>query len=280
MSQIKKIMIAGLLIVFISGSLIIGGCGNSTPNSKALFNSDSGTHPSAWIPDGHAAAAAPDGNACTECHGSDLSGGISGVSCISCHVNGSPFILTGCTSCHETPPSGTVAPNRAGAHTAHNVLPNVTNICDTCHQGAGSGTMKHDNGTVDVAFLSIYNAKSGTAVHNADGTCSKVSCHGGQTTPVWLSGTKIDVNTQCELCHAFGTFEYNSYVSGQHDDHVDIEGIPCISCHDSAKLSQNHFTSLNTTSMEGPASATIGGLVTDYTGGTCTTLCHVPRSWF
>jgi predicted CxxxxCH...CXXCH cytochrome family protein len=156
-------------------------------------------------------------------------------------------------------------------------------VCDTCHSGAGSGTAKHNNDVVDLAFLSVYNAKSGTALRNSDGTCSKVSCHGGQTTPSWLSGTIIDVNTQCSTCHAFGTAEYNSFSSGWHDTHVSAPlTITCVACHGVTKLAQNHFTSLNTTSMEGPASATIGGVVSSYTGtiGTCTTGCHVSRQWF
>ena len=203
MSQIKKSIMP--VLIFIAGILLMAGC--SDPNAKAPFSSDSG-HPAGWFPSGHAAAAKADPGACTECHGSDLSGGTSGVACSSCHVNGSPYTNTDCTSCHGKPPTGTVAPNSAGAHntvTGHfNAGVTLPDGCSTCHDGAGSGTTKHDNGTVDVAFLTIYSAKSGTAVHNADGTCSSVSCHGGQTTPVWLTGT-IDVSTQCTSCHSFGT---------------------------------------------------------------------------
>jgi predicted CxxxxCH...CXXCH cytochrome family protein len=264
-------MIVMLLLV----GLFLFGCGSESENKDNPRNPDSDTHVAGWFPSGHAAKADP--VLCAECHGDDLRGGISGISCYYCHTNGSPFVLTQCTSCHTIPPSGTVAPNRAGAHATHLALLNPANVCDTCHKGAGSGTPKHDNGIADGSILSVYSAKSGTAVNNADGTCSKVSCHGGQKTPDWL--TTIDVSTQCELCHAYGSLEYNSYVSGQHDFHVNIEDIPCISCHDSVKLSLNHFTSLNTTTMEGSASATIGKLVTNYASGTCTTVCHVPRSW-
>jgi predicted CxxxxCH...CXXCH cytochrome family protein len=279
MSQIIKIWISGFLIV--SGFLMVGGCGSSTPNDLAPFDSDSGTHASDWVYAKHASAGNENSDSCMECHGSDLAGGISGVPCSQCHLNGSPYTLTGCTSCHGNPPSGSAAPNRAGAHSAHNGLPNVTGVCSTCHQGAGSGTPSHDNGTVDVALLSAYNSKNGTIAHNADGTCSNVSCHGGQTTPVWLTGT-INVVTQCTMCHSYGTTQYNSFSSGWHNTHVNTQAIACSACHDATKLAQNHFTSLNTTTMEGPAAATIGGLVSSYTGtiGTCTTTCHVSRQWF
>jgi len=279
MSQIKKIM---PVLIFVVGLLALTGCGDS--NSQSAFNSDSG-HPSNWVYAGHADAAKADASSCTECHGSDFSGGISGVACSTCHINGSPFVSTGCTSCHGNPPYSNIAPNRIGAHAPHNALAGVTNVCSTCHNGAGSGTANHDNGVTDVAILSAYNAKSGTAVHNADGTCSKVSCHGGQTTPVWSSGT-LDVNTQCASCHAYGTGEYNSFVSGRHDFHVNSLGYGCAACHEPAQLVSSHFVSLNTSTMEGPASATIRNDFVHYDSiaQTCTSACHSstppdPRPW-
>jgi predicted CxxxxCH...CXXCH cytochrome family protein len=278
MSPITKPLIVGAMLLFCT--VLIAGCGSSA-NSQAPFDVDTQQHPAGWLPAGHAQAAQADPTACTECHGSDLSGGISRVSCTPCHLNGSPFVLTNCTSCHGNPPAGTVAPSRAGAHAAHNSLPNVTNVCNTCHSGAGSGTLSHDNGTVDLMFLGAYNAKSGSAAYDAaSSTCSKVSCHGGQTTPGWLSGATIDVNTQCTSCHAFGTAEYNSFVSGEHDFHVNTEHFPCEYCHDAAKLATGHFAALNTSAMEGPASATISGSrIVNYSNGSCTPLCHNTRTW-
>ena len=333
MSSVNKNMITGLLIV---GLLVLAGCG-SEKNDKAVFDGDQ--HPAGWLPAGHMAAAKADETVCAECHGSDYSGGASGVSCTlchlggvnsvhpvswgtgsqiipnhgpyatlngtgrcsnanchgtnlggvtssgpacaSCHKSGSPS--AGCTSCHNTPPAGTVAPNRTGAHntTTGHFAPQITlpDGCNTCHNGAGTGTVLHDNGVTDVQFLSAYNAKSGPAVHNADGTCSNVSCHGGQTTPVWLTGT-IDVSTQCTSCHSFGTTQYNSFVSGQHYFHVVLTNIDCKACHDVSKLTQSHFKSLNTSTMEGPASATIQDFVGyDPATATCSLGCHSPRVW-
>jgi len=278
MSQIMKITVPAMLLGMVL--FLVAGCGDS--NSKSPFDADSG-HPSNWVYAGHADAAKTNAEGCTECHGSDLSGGISKVACSSCHTNGSPYELKGCTSCHGNPPSGIVAPNRAGAHntsTGH-FAANITlpDSCNTCHSGAGSGTAKHDSGNVDVAFLNAYNAKSGAAIYNADGTCSKVSCHGGQTTPNWLTGS-LDVFSQCKSCHAYGTSEYNSFVSGQHDFHVNVAGYGCVACHDSAKLTVSHFVTLNTSSMEGPASATIRTDFVHYdsVAHTCTADCHTPPS--
>ncbi len=284
MSPINKMML-GVLIL--AGMMVLSGCGSSTPNSQAGFSATSGKHEAGWLPAGHAQAAKADPAACTECHGSDLAGGLSGVSCMPCHLNGSPFVLTNCTSCHGNPPSGTVAPNRAGAHntsTGHfTAQVKFPDGCNTCHNGAGSGTLNHDNGIVDVMLLSTYNAKSGTATYDAaSGTCSEVSCHGGQTTPAWLTGT-IDVNTQCTSCHAYGTAEYNSFVSGGpngHDFHVNTEHFLCEYCHNTTTLATGHFSALNTSVMEGPASATISGSrIVSYSNLSCTPVCHDTREW-
>ena len=218
------------------------------------------------------------------CHGSSLTGvSGSGPACVTatCHQNGSPLIFTGCTSCHGNPPSGTVYPDVKGAHAPHNALSSGGTLCNTCHSGAGTNTQNHFNGVVNVLLLSTYNAKSGSAVRNIDGTCSLVSCHGGQQTPVWLTGT-IDVNTQCTACHVFGTAlatpEFNSFYSGRHVTHVNAYHFPCTRCHDTTKLAVGHFTTLNTTTMEGPASASLNSNL-NYTGGTCTPICHTTRSW-
>ena len=254
--------------------LAAAGCG--TPNDLAVFDADTQKHIADWVVPKHAPAAQADIASCVECHGEDLTGGTSGVSCDTCHINGLSS-LTGCTSCHGKPPLGITYPNRRGAHTTHNSAPSIKNECGICHSGAGIGNKAHANGAVDVAFLSSYSSNSGAAGLNTDGTCSNVSCHGGKMTPVWATGT-IDVSTQCAACHAYGTGEYNSYHSGRHDKHVNELHLPCTNCHDTTKLAVSHFTSLNTPTIEGPASATLKSSVS-YTGGSCAPLCHGTENW-
>jgi predicted CxxxxCH...CXXCH cytochrome family protein len=255
--------------------MAFAGCG--MPNDQASFDPDTGKHPSDWVYAKHAVASKENTSACMECHGSDLAGGVTGQSCGRCHLKGSPLTVTGCTSCHGNPPTGTVAPNRSLSHPAHNALPNNAKECSNCHSGAGTGTVNHYNAAVEVVFLSAYNAKSGAAVRNADGTCSKVSCHGGQTTPLWTYGI-IDVNTQCTACHAYGTAEYNGFSSGRHSSHVFTHGFTCTDCHDTAKLVVSHFTGLDTSAMEGPASATLHDSL-HYNGVSCMLTCHGTRIW-
>jgi hypothetical protein len=57
-------------------------------------------------------------------------------------------------------------------------------------------------------------------------------------------------------------------------------------CHNTAALAPIHFNRLNSTAMEGPASATIGGGTTNIpTGGyntttrSCTPTCHGTETW-
>ena len=278
----RKYFIRLLYVTLPTLFLLIAAC--SSPNSKSNFNPDTGQHVSNWYPSGHKAAALVETASCAECHGSDYKGGISGVSCRRCHINKTPGSFS-CSECHGYPPT-------TDNHTSH-VFQNVS--CIDCHVDT-VGTSRHNNGIVDIAISSAYNANSGPATYAASGnTCSNVRCHGGPRTQTsgqagqnppqstvsqtlsWLTGT-IDVNTQCTACHIFGTAEYNSYSSGRHYLHVFAQGRICTDCHDTVKLAVNHFTTLNTAVMEGPASATILNSV-NYNGTTCSPSCHENQTW-
>ena len=137
------------------------------------------------------------------CHGTNLQGvADSGPSCISFHsLPYGPATVT-CGACHRIPPAGNQAPNIAGSHTIHTAFTGTTQAsCDACHSGASACVGDHSNGTVSVSVLATYNAKGATALYKAAGyTCSNISCHGGQTTPNWRTGS-IDVNSQCLVPH-------------------------------------------------------------------------------
>lgn len=220
--------------------------------------------------------------ACALCHGATLGGG-TGPACSTCHTIGSPLTIGNCGSCHGNPPPPPAEANFT--HREHDTLaPNLTGKCDTCHTGAGSGTVLHFNGVINVIPSPTFYAKSGTASFDAtSGTCTNISCHGGITTPPWKTGL-INVSTDCTSCHTFGTTQYNSYFSGQHQKHIVEVGLACTVCHDTVKLAVNHFTTLDTHAMEGPASATLK-TATQYNGTTCNpqagglTGCHGQESW-
>ncbi|MBU0484272.1 MAG: CxxxxCH/CxxCH domain-containing protein [Proteobacteria bacterium] len=180
-----------------------------------------------------------------------------------------------CTACHGQPPSGNSYPDTAGAHATHAGLPSVNTNCGICHVGAAH------NGQLNLGFPAAYNAKSGTATDNGNGTCSNISCHGGATTPNWRTGSLV-VNTQCASCHSSGTSQYNGYYSGKHSKHLK-KGYSCTVCHNTTKLQTGHFSNLATTTFAQSAAATIGGgstRVGSFQGGTCSSVsCHGTERW-
>jgi predicted CxxxxCH...CXXCH cytochrome family protein len=236
------------------------------------------------------------GIACALCHGANLlgsaEGGI-GRACADCHTAGSPLVISNCTSCHNDPPdsaapAGNSRPNREGAHGVHDALPKVAGICITCHNGSGTNTNVHFDTSMpaNVAGLTTYDAESGIFSYNPDGTCSDVSCHGGQSTPEWLTGT-LDVAVDCESCHADAevTSQFNSYNSGKHKKHVseDEVNMECTECHDPVKLATGHFTGLDTPNFEGAADATILDALSydPVTNRGCDAGCHgEEKKWF
>lgn len=237
---------------------------------------------------------------CGPCHDVSAPTTKVGPVCVTCHAAASPLSATNCASCHGNPPNGAAPagaayPNVAGGHGVHFALNAAGSpvSCDACHDGLGSGTLPHYNAAVsrtapgDVAFTAVYDAATGaSSFDNAAATCSNVSCHGGQTTPDWRTGS-IDVNNQCTACHALGTAQFNSYNSGRHALHLGLTPagvVTCRSCHNTTTLAANHFTALDTPAMEGPASATIGGtgtLVNRWNPETksCNPTCHGNWTW-
>jgi len=164
-------------------------------------------------------------------------------------------------------------------------------VCDTCHNNAGTGTTVHFDANIDMNILSTYNAKTGSGSFNSStDRCANISCHGGQTTPVWGSGS-INVATDCTSCHELGTSagnpQYNSPYSGKHDKHVNKESLLCSRCHEPTKLAADHFSHLDTSALEGPVSATFRSNL-NYSPGnppTCnpsaggSTGCHGGEQW-
>jgi predicted CxxxxCH...CXXCH cytochrome family protein len=275
------------------GAALDGGIAQVSCSSCHMGGATS-VHPADWSPifSAHGPYVNTSGTAaCANqyCHGTSLTGvENSGPSCDrysgsgGCHsIPYDPASLV-CDACHRIPPQGTDYPNVAGSHAAHTAITGTSQAtCAVCHYGSDgvTATGAHYDNVIDVAIDSLYNAKTGAAAPNgANNTCTTVSCHGGQETPNWLTGT-IDVNTQCTSCHSYGTAQYNNFNSGQHDKHVNSEHIGCTECHDTGLLAVNHFGALNTAAMEGPASQTIKSSI-GYNGTSCARPCHDSENWF
>jgi len=272
-----------------------GGAPHPVPfNDPVHYNTTSTTFQGATYPPG-----------CTTCHDVSAPSTKVGPVCQTCHVAASPLTALNCTSCHASPPNGgagAVYANIAGAHAAHIALTSAgTPIsCDTCHSGLGPSllNLNHYNRAKsrvppgDVLFLATYYAKTGASSfdNSAALNCSNVSCHGGQVTPNWQTGT-LNVNTQCTNCHVFGPSlgnpQYNSPYSGEHG--INSSHSTCTNCHNTTTLAVNHFTTLADNTMSpAVASLTIGGAGTAITtwtpgtgtSGTCNALCHPGnRDW-
>ncbi len=218
---------------------------------------------------------------CGLCHvHSGTSSNAAAPNCNVCHTSANPTVVaTGagtCLSCHvgasglPNGPEGAVFPSVAGAHAKHLGLP-TTLTCDTCHANAGTETATHytnanhrlgtPTGPATVSIDATYNAQSGTASFSPSAlTCSAASCHGGQTTPNWRTGT-INSATQCTTCHAInggtGVAQYNDAV-GRHDwgTHKTAGALDCTICHAMGNGTQgalNHFAELNTHAVNGPS---------------------------
>jgi len=313
MSQIRTAIIGGALLTALS----LSGCGDE--NSRAVFHSESGKHPSGWAA-GHSASARADlKTTCIGCHGENLDGGISQISCMSptavsgfrCHATSPAEIATGCVSCHGVAPGGPfgdTAPNRKFAHDKHTALTG----CDSCHLNAGSGTADHAKAAADggprpatVTMSDAFRAKTLTTFgyDATSGTCSGVSCHGGQETPSWSTGA-ISLSADCDKCHdqaGDATPQYNDYFSGikeefnLHQVHLQspIQTVVCTDCHNIGTLSdyQKHYSGISTNSFTSPRE-TVGNngasfptQIRTYTGTTqsCgiidTVRCHPDTTW-
>ena len=289
MSQIKPSHLFSTMTVILA--LTLGGCGDK--NEKAVFSPDSG-HLSNWGAI-HKTSAKAGIESCVECHGDNLDGGKSQVSCmsanaingLSCHATSPAANSSNCLSCHGGVPSGpfgTTAPNRKSAHEKHTALTE----CATCHLGAGYGSASHaKSGSATVALPSTFNINTATGTYgynSSTGKCTNISCHGGKTTPIWANGKIALVpgdNNLCLQCHeqgaARGVPQFNSFGSGinvdiyektngksTHAFHLEktIAGvlIACTDCHNISALKDytKHYGGITTKSFTEPG-MTIGG---------------------
>jgi len=227
---------------------------------------------------------------CTNCHDLGGTSSKTGPTCNVCHTLADPTaVATGagtCLSCHvgaafkTQGPTGAAWPNLQGAHPKHlslltftrgtPALPAslTTSVCEACHSGSmpGDATNTHYSnankrvsspilsGPASVAVDATFNAQSGAASITASATaftCSNVSCHGGQTTPGWQTGTNpVNATTYCIACHkvASTATQYND-ATGRHSN-PGAHQQTCDYCHDMTQAkpgAQNHFKYLDTT---------------------------------
>ena len=172
-------------ITVLSAAVLLFACSSGNPGSTTALVDSSGNHPANWL-ENHWLVydAAPATASCAECHGSDLSGGISKVSCFSAQTpNGQQCHAS--TLGHPAGWNSAIMHGQAGAMASSGVSSGFA-YCSRCH-GAG------------------YDGGAGKAV-------SCFSCHTSAPHPPkpWLGGTLSHTTTSptnaaaCFQCHANG----------------------------------------------------------------------------
>lgn len=231
-------------------SLALLGCGKVNDQSPTL--SAVGQHPGTWLVD-HRRAYQVNPGSCTECHGADLTGGITKIDCFNqggaatCHSNGHgprrvphalPFTaaslhgpaakanLVDCQVCHA-------AAGGPGSNPRFNlVIGSLTSGCEAagCHNRTDP-SQPEPNAAHPVPWPG--HASSGNQIN----ACAL--CHGAN-----FGGTAAGgVGPACRNCHTqllLGTLPTaGSCVSchgappatGSHAAHLSLAGVTCASCH-------------------------------------------------
>jgi len=134
---------------------------------------------------------------CQNCHGEDLSGGFTGVACVSCHIEENSIGY--CANCHGNREDGAAYPplsikNQSdptllsvGAHQTHMETTVTTVDCNRCHivpeNYLDADHLGSDN-IAEITFNLDFDHNNGAANWDHEtGTCSNVYCHGAFSFP-------------------------------------------------------------------------------------------------
>ena len=268
--------VLSIVRTWIDEGATIDACGGTVTDTGS--SPQARYHPVGWAdPDTHGTEAKLQVQACTTCHGTDLSGDL-GPSCDSCH--GSPTASdawrTDCTFCHGeaggdgSPPrqiDGSLSSDAAAfpVHRSHTEAPSAFTDpldCSTCHvvptDVLSSGHLFVDDTTPGVAEVSLA---SGTW-SATDATCAG-TCHG--TSPFPVTGV-----ADCGSCH--GVSQANR-LSGEHEDHID-EGLVCMDCHDTADRHGEWSIVRPEQHMNGQVDLALPATLTRAANGDCNGTCH------
>src|SRR3990172_8394564 len=183
MSQVIKIRPLLMLL----SAVIITAAGCSSSNKEAQFDPNTGKHPADWYT-AHRAAYPANPSSCTQCHGTDLRGGVAAVSCFSATFNG--------MTCHPGGPLGHPADwalfDKHG--TAAKGLPNTTTgfaSCQICH-GVNFA------GDIGVTCLNTSGCHTVSAPHSPKPWRTSAGSPGTHT------NTHTGNASVCALCHTDG----------------------------------------------------------------------------
>lgn len=188
---------------------------------------------------------------CVHCHGVEMRGGSSGISCVDCHGPGT----SACRQCHGgldnssgAPPYGlrgesSTSTLAVGAHTAHidTTALGAPVACSACHtvptflfSETHLDQSRPPGEPLDSIAEIVWHGFAdggGAAWDRASGTCSGTYCHGNfaggdnTNTPLWTGAGQAT----CGSCHDVGS---NPDLLGwEHEYHVETVGATCSDCH-------------------------------------------------
>lgn len=196
MPQITKSM---LLAMLVSAAVLVSVTGCGTPNSTSTFDSEAG-HAAGWLPAKHRDAYEQDRTSCAECHGEAYEGGISKISCFSCHLGGPGSVhpqewsgMTATIHASYVTVSGNSSCSNVYCHGAD--LRGVADSgpsCSSCHLGGADSVHPSDWGAVAYYKHSVYTKSSGTS------GCATAFCHGTDL------GGAAGSGPSCTKCHLGG----------------------------------------------------------------------------
>ncbi len=201
MLQVRKTSLGPFPLLLLCVFLLPGCGGGSSETETPLANQPQvtiQTHPAGWLPGGHATDAKANVERCTVCHGTDLTGSTTHVSCTQCHLGNAESV-------HPT-----LWGNFAYALHPTFVSQNGTSSCAnvTCHglnlegvQGSGpSCTQCHMGGIFSkhpVEWNTNIELHKDYVASNGSSSCRVSVCHGTNLQGVFLSGPS------CGTCHPF-----------------------------------------------------------------------------
>jgi predicted CxxxxCH...CXXCH cytochrome family protein len=247
-------------------------------------------------------------DSCRKCHGADLNGEGTAVSCNACHAaNGKPGWQTDCTFCHgepnrtafpAAPPVDTLGHTAAtdrgvGAHQTHLLGRQPSGAisdgvaCADCHEGQPYTGIAHVDGIRAVALKRPGTATVAGAFDDAAGTCASTYCHGNfrngkaSNAPSW---TATGGQGACDTCHAPQTGSLASGYSDRHKLHLALApGLACATCHVGGYSSAATPPTVNKATHVNGAVDMNTQVGWSPTAHTCTIACHTaPQSppWY
>ncbi|MCA9494124.1 MAG: hypothetical protein KC621_29555 [Myxococcales bacterium] len=261
------------------------GCDDPTTTGTTPTTITTGEtyHPVGWSnADQHGTAAMyQTGGDCRVCHGADLTGGSSSVTCDDCHA---PTWRTDCIWCHGGTENTTGAPpsdiddnddpNTISftAHTKHvTTTIHAAYDCVQCHiKPADILDYGHVIRDLTPGYGEInYTGGISPIATYYQGTCSNTYCHGTGTVPGEI--TDGDGPLSCYGCHAdVTTTQAWNTMSGRHQLHLS-DGITCNECHSTVVNAAQDIIN-PTLHVNGDADVQPTGVT--WNGNTCAGTCH------